>query len=155
MTPDEFTLQLQNIASSVKSAIENELPTVVGRMAVDHFKENFQNEGFTDNSLEPWQEVKRRSGNRTGSASDTRNILTGETGDLGRSINYDISGPGQITISSDKPYASAHNEGTTNAGRNRNVTIPQRKFIGDSAALNDAIVKEIEETIDCIMKNRK
>lgn len=36
------------------------LPVMVGREAVSHFKENFNQEGFVDNGLNKWKDVKRR-----------------------------------------------------------------------------------------------
>ena len=85
---------------------------------------------LTDVGLQKWKEVKRReSPKRSDLAKAKLHILTG-TGNLGRSIKATHE-PGKVTVFSDVPYAAAHNEGTTNAGRNRNVTIPKRQFIGD------------------------
>ena len=39
------------------------------------------------------------------------------------------------------PYWKVHQEGTTKAGRNRNVTIPQRKFAGFQKSDQDEIVQ--------------
>lgn len=39
---------------------KNSLPKIVGREAVSHFKENFDQEGFVDNGLKKWRDVKRR-----------------------------------------------------------------------------------------------
>ena len=33
---------------------------IVGTEAVAHFKGSFENEGFTDETLNPWKEVERR-----------------------------------------------------------------------------------------------
>jgi phage gpG-like protein len=70
---------------------------------------------------------------------------------LGRSIKKQIE-PGKVTIFSDVPYAAAHNEGTNNAGRKRNVVIPKRQFIGDSETLNKEIEKIIADEIGKILK---
>lgn len=149
MTPKEFTIRLQQINAETEQAINDDLPVIAGKIAVDHFKENFENESFDD---EPWQEVKRREGERTGRARDTRKILTGETGDLGESPQYEKTAAAEVTISSDLEYADAHNEGCTDAGRNRNVTIPQRKFIGESEVVNEEIENEIEDLIGGVLR---
>lgn len=73
-------------------------------------------------------------------------ILTGPTGNLGRSIQF-IPRDGSVTIESDLPYSSAHNEGTNNAGRYHNVRIPRRQFIGEDPKLTAAIEKKITEEI--------
>ena len=144
MTPDEHVKHLLKTSKEVQSLFNSELPTIVGVEGVNFFTESFQNEGFTDEVLEPWPDVKRRTNpTRPDRAAATRKILTGETGDLGRSIDFTPS-PGEVAIKSDKEYAAAHNEGTTTAGRNHNVTIPKRQFIGESKAF-DKIVKDITE----------
>ena len=68
-----------------------------------------------------------------------------------KSIEYKAE-PGQVTIFSEKEYATAHNEGTTTAGRNHNVTIPKRQFIGDSATFDNKVVEIMEEGADRILK---
>ena len=146
MTPEEFTIKLNRMATETNAVINNALPVIVGKKAVDFFQEGFQNEGFTDSNLEPWQEVKRRQNPKTKGAASSRKILTGATGDLGESIQY-TPGTAEVTIHSDKPYAEAHNEGTTTAGRNNNVTIPARPFIKESAELNKIITEEIERKL--------
>lgn len=152
MTPKEFQIHLQQLSEEVSGFIQGDLRANVGKIAVDHFTENFQHEGFTDQGIEKWKEVKRRMNPRTRGARKARKILTGDTGDLGRSIKYDIGpGPGQVRINSDLPYATAHNEGTTNAGRSRSTTIPQSKFIGDSEKLDEKIRKEIENGLDKLL----
>ena len=107
------------------------------------FKDNFQKESFFGRA---WKEVKRRLQGVKGAAG-RRKILTGPTGNLGRSIQA-TPRDGSVTIHSDLPYASAHNDGTSNAGRSHNVRIPQRQFIGESPELTDALEKKIEQEIN-------
>ena len=152
MNGHEFSEHLLNISHEAERYISEEAPTVMGKIAVDHFKEGFQNEGFTDSGFEPWQEVKRRMDPLVTGAKATRAILTGDTGDLGESINYGNPGQGEVTIYSDKAYAEAHNKGTNNAGRNRNVFIPKRQFIGDSVQLNQKITDELRRKIGHLFK---
>lgn len=152
MTADEFQIKLKRMPEQIKEAINNDLPVVMGVTAVDFFKENFQNEGFTDASNVPWQEVKRRQDPNVRGARATRKILTGDTGDLGESIEHQHTAPGETTIRSDKPYADAHNSGTTTAGRNHNVTIPQRQLIGESEQLDKLIEEEIESKLGNIFQ---
>lgn len=40
--------------------VKHDLPRLVGKTAVDHFKENFDKEGFVDGGLQKWPDVKRR-----------------------------------------------------------------------------------------------
>ena len=159
MTVEEHIKKLMQQSTEFAFYVNNVLPKVVAVEAENFYKESFQNEGFTDEVLEPWQNVKRRTEpKRPDRAAATRPILTGDTGDLGRSIEADPQ-PGQVTITadtlgagSDADYASAHNDGTTNAGRNRNVTIPQRKFIGESKTLNKIVIEKMEGAAKKILK---
>ena len=145
MTPEEFAAYISQLSAEAEAVIKN-IRMDIGKMAVDHFTENFQVEGFVNSTTEPWKDVKRRTDPRVRGARSTRKILTGDTGNLGRSITYKV-GPGenQVTIFSDIPYASAHNEGTSTAGRGRHTTIPKRQFIGRSQKLDEKIQKEIED----------
>ena len=56
-------------------------------------------------------------------------------------------GKGKVTIYTNVPYATAHNEGTNNAGRNHRVRIPKWQFIGPSKRLNDKVRKMIDDEI--------
>lgn len=144
MEIQDFSHHLEGIEAAIKRQLEHDLPKKIGKLAVRMFKKNFQNEGFFGRA---WQEVKRRlqpSGKNI--AADKRKILTGSTGNLGRSIQS-IPHDGSVTIESDLPYAEAHNEGTNNAGRSHNVRIPKRQFIGESPELTAAIEKKITEEI--------
>ncbi|MCL2290841.1 MAG: phage virion morphogenesis protein [Bacteroidetes bacterium] len=151
MTSKEFRKYLQSKQEEIKKAMEETIPKKAANKAVLHFKKSFQDEGFTDNNLEKWQEVKRcENPKRADLAKAKLPVLTG-TGDLGRSIKATTE-PGKVTITSDLPYSSAHNEGTNNAGRNRNVVIPKRQFIGESETLNKEIEKVIVDELSKILK---
>lgn len=152
MDGQEFAQHLLSMSEETERFINDDAPIVMGKVAVDFFTESFQDEGFTDTSFEPWQEVKRRQNPKVTGARATRAILTGDTGDLGMSIEYKDASGGQVTVFSDKPYAEAHNKGTTTAGRKRNVTIPKRQFIGDSAALDENVLEELKRKADEIIQ---
>ena len=142
MQIQDFSKHLEGIEAAVKRQLERDLPKKIGNLAVRMFKENFQKESFFGRA---WQEVKRRIQGAKGAAGK-RKILTGPTGNLGRSIQF-IPRDGSVTVESDLPYSEAHNEGTNNAGRSHNVRIPQRQFIGESPELTAAIEKIIEDEI--------
>lgn len=142
MQIQDFSHHLKGIEAALQRQLERDLPKKLGNLAVRMFKENFQKESFFGRA---WKEVKRRLQGVKGAAGK-RKILTGPTGNLGRSIQS-IPRDGSVTVESDLPYSSAHNEGTTNAGRSHNVRIPQRRFIGESPELTAAIEKKITEEI--------
>ncbi len=146
ISPEQFLKHLNDQQKAVKKFMEKDAPREIGTEAVNHFKENFQNEGFTDQVNKPWTEIKRRiEPERPDRAAAKRKILT-ESGDLGKSIQKDVQ-TGQVVIFSDVSYAEAHNEGTDNAGQNHNVTIPKRQFIGKSRALDRKVEGVIKERL--------
>lgn len=150
MTPEQFTLKMEDLARNIADMADSGLPVVIGKTASDFFTDSFQTESFTDEAAVKWQQVKRREDPRAKGARGTRPILTGDKdvgGGLGNSISWDVTAPGEVTVRSDLPYASAHNEGTSTAGRSRSVVIPKRQFIGDSHVLNAKILDEIERKI--------
>lgn len=149
MTPDDFANMFKLNAQEIEAFVNGDLADTVGTEALNHFKENFEKEGFTDATNQPWQEVKRRLNPRTRGVRRTNKILH-DSGGLKESITYKKE-PGRVVISSDKPYASAHNEGTSTAGRGNTTRIPKRQFIGHSAKLDEKIQKEIEDGLGNIL----
>lgn len=155
MTLKDFDKKFQDIADKVPDFIQNIAPRIAGQVALDHAKENFQRQSFDGR---PWQEVQRRiPGSKTYRANARRHparlsrpILTGDTGDLGRSINVSYS-KGQVTVFSDKIYAKVHNEGLR-AGRGNGFIMPQRQFLGPSEALEQDIKQQILQQFQNLFK---
>lgn len=155
---------LENKAKEVKRYIDRDAPRIVAKMARDHAKQSFQDEGFTDDTFQKWDEVKRRKeenlkrGKRGGilkkqAAAQTRKILTGESKDLKKSIQSDIISSELVEIGSDLLYAIPHNEGTDNAGRNNNVKLPKRQFLGKSKQLEKEITEKFEKDLTKILND--
>ncbi|GHT04846.1 hypothetical protein AGMMS49525_11590 [Bacteroidia bacterium] len=167
MTPEEFQKKLKGLETEFKDLFQAAAPRIIGVVAVREFKKNFQDGGFFG---ERWKEVKRRSnppeyksktitrGKQKGEVRKTawmrRKILTGATGDLGRSIKVKSASNGQVIIWTDpvkfthskEPYGRVHNEGLR-AGRGAGFTMPQRQFIGDHPKLREAIITELDRKL--------
>lgn len=166
-----MTNNFNKISKDLKAAqafIKTKLPTIIGVEAVNHFSDNFQREGF-DN--QKWKKSKRIG--KAKGAAGTRHTLTGDTGDLGRSLSYKVSG-NKINISSDKPYAKIHNEGgrvralqnvrphkRTINGKTHNVKansrkldfqMPKRQFVGNSSSLKNKLEKQLLNRFQKIFK---
>jgi phage gpG-like protein len=154
---DQLSDYFGQLANRLRDAMNTDIPDIVGIEAVKHYQEGFINEGFTDKSLERWQEVKRRMGKGKG-ADASRKILTGRTGLLHDSIEYTVK-PGSVVVSANPTnagagfnYAPVHNFGVNNAGRARNATIPKRQFVGESEVLNKTIQDQIERYLERIIQ---
>lgn len=53
---NELSIELSKLAEKLKKAINDDLPRIAGKVAVDFYKQSFHNEGFTDDRLEKWPE---------------------------------------------------------------------------------------------------
>lgn len=153
--------KLEDKLKRMERYLENDLPTIIGGEAVNHFKDSFQNQGFTDKTLERWPDVKRRDphspwhgfkvGQRFSSAAASRPILSGETQNLIHSLRWQKTTNG-VLITAGTKYAKIHNEGGAMKvfGRGGH-TMPKRQFMGDSKVLRERIIKSIKTDIKRIL----
>ncbi len=100
---------MDNLEKEIAKLLKNKLPRIVGKVAVDHFKENFTKGGFVDNGLKKWDDPKRLNAEGD-SAGDKYGTLLSARNELYESINYSVNGY-TITLRSDKEYAEIHNNG--------------------------------------------
>ena len=108
MNHTQFTIHIEKLTEAIQNAITHDLPEILGNKAASMFRQNFQNEGFFGKK---WGEVRRRHPEfKFPGADGSRKILSGRTGNLGRSIRYKV-GKGQAVVYSDAVYAKIHNEG--------------------------------------------
>ncbi len=109
MTPDQFTQLIKRKQTEMETLINDQLPRRIGKMAVDHFRDNFIKGGFVDNGINKWDKPKRFSETGKYAAQKYATLLSARK-ELYNSISYNAS-KGLITIKSDKPYSQIHNEG--------------------------------------------
>ena len=155
MTIKDFSTMLKKTPSDVKKFIDDMAPRIAGQIAIQHAKQNFQQESFEG---QKWKEVNRRipstatyrSALKNHKARTNRKILTGDSGDLRRSIKADYE-KNEVRIYSDKVYARVHNEGLP-AGRGKGFTMPKRQFIGSSKELENKVKKTIQREFKRLFK---
>ena len=158
MTPDQFQQRIHDMRDQFGDLFDRHGLQIIGNVAVSWFKKNFQNQAW---GRVKWKEVQRREpGSKAYKynakhhpARTTRSILTGDTGDLGRSIEIREAANGTVTIwtnpstfGSKEPYGRVHNEGLR-AGRGSGFTMPRRQFMGENPELDDLIIKKLEEKL--------
>jgi phage gpG-like protein len=134
-------------APNVQRALNQDIPHIVANKVLSAFKKNFREEGFFGKR---WKDVKRRTNptkSQANKASASRAILTGSTGNLGRSLQVKEENGLRVVIESDLPYSAAHNEGTNSAGRKRNTRIPQRQFMGDHPEVRRIVKETIQKEL--------
>jgi len=158
--------------------MRNDIQTRIGVESVNHFKESFENQGFTDSSLEKWDEVERRkpespwygfkykgtaknprkkqrkSGLYTNysPAATSRQILSGETDNLMNGIRWTKRGR-NVYVTANTKYAQLINEGgAMRVFGKHSATMPKRQFMGRSKVLNKKIEVKIMKDLKRIMR---
>ena len=201
MNITKFTSLIKSKEKEINDLMRRKMPVIAGRIAKDHFQENFRKGGFVNNGVNPWTKSKRISSGSK-SASANYGTLLSSRNNLFSSIKY-VPGDGSVKISSDISYASAHNFGETihprvtpkmkkfawakfyqetgiKKGMSKDerksleasasaeakmykglaltkketltIKIPERKFIGESAELEQAINDKLETELRNILK---
>lgn len=151
--------------AKIKTYLGRSIFEVIGTESVKHFRESFRNQGFTDNNLSKWPDVKRRDPNsswygfkygnkRNFSDAATRRPILSDTKELEESINYRVNTSARkVIVSSDKIYAKIHNEGgTVRVFGKASAKMPKRQFMGDSKALVRKLEKEIINDLNNILR---
>ncbi len=111
----EFEQDVQRMVKDVEHLISRKLPVAAGKIAKQHFQDNFRQGGFVNGGLHPWTPAKRLSSGGRGADSHYPTLLSSRK-HLFSSIGY-TPGSAKVTIFNDVIYASVHNEGGT-------VTVP-------------------------------
>jgi phage gpG-like protein len=111
MNEKEFINRLKSKQREIENLTRRRLPIIVGRMAKDHFQENFRQGGFVNGGIHKWPDSKRQSSGYNNAASQYGPLLSSRR-HLFSSIKY-TPGNGSVVISNDLPYAAIHNKGGT------------------------------------------
>lgn len=123
MDAKDFVTLIEQHQKELGELMRRKLPVIVGRMAKDHYQDNFCKRGFVNNGLQKWPVTKRqRSG--SSSASATYGPLLSKRNHLFSSVKY-APGDYRVKVSNEVPYAAIHNEGGT---VNPTITPKMRSF---------------------------
>lgn len=127
MTPQQFTALVKAKEKEIRDAIHRRLPVKIGRMATDHFQDNFRRSGYVDGGLHPWPVTRRQQNSAPGgSAAGKYGPLLSARKNLYGSIRY-VPGDAQVVVGTCVPYAAVHNQGATVTTHPR-VTPKMRKY---------------------------
>lgn len=105
----EFEQNVQRMVKDVERLISRKLPVAAGKIAKQHFQDNFHKGGFVNGGLHPWTPSKRLSSGGTGADSQYPTLLSSRK-HLFSSIGY-TPGHAKVTVFDDVIYAPVHNEG--------------------------------------------
>ena len=167
-------------ADQVKKLLEVDAVKILGIEGVKHFKKSFVNEGFTDEKLEKWPELKPSTVKRKTKKNGSLAKILHQEGHLADAVDWDGDfNKGAVTFKNHRPYAEIHNEGGdinqgerselftrnrddknrfakgTTSGKGlsfkaRTIEMPQRQFMGESKVLEENVVGIIEKQLDKI-----
>ena len=159
----DFEKDIVRQTKELQEFMDNDLLDIIEVEGLNHFEESFDNEGFTDNTLEKWKprkttdkkgrDITRYRTNKVGKKGQLnsygrknkgRAILTGHNSG-GNKLRHSLKADkvsGGVQFSSDKAYAERHNEGKDD--------MPKRQFMGASEQLDKTIIKKIDKTLDKI-----
>ncbi len=117
-----FLGELKGRTAEIEKYVRETFPRKAQKVAVDHFRENFQQGGFVDGGLHPWPEPQRRKKKKPTVASQYKTLLSGRN-NLYESVRGRAE-DGRAVISTDVEYAAIHNEGgTINHPISRNMRV--------------------------------
>lgn len=164
MEIDDFNNLFKAKLDQINQFIESDaIRDIMGVEAVNHFQASFDNEGFTDETIQPWADVKRRAANspwyghsgQTGKFSDARataKILTGETRELRNGIFYTPTDAG-VRITSPTPYGRVHQYGlSAKVYGKKSFQMTPRPFMGKSKLMISNIENKIKREFIKILK---
>jgi hypothetical protein len=156
---------LKDLAKKTARFIENDIPEIIANEGLKHIKKSFDDEGFTDSSVEKWKERKTvdkrgrnitryrtnrvgRKGNlnKYGRSIKGRPILTGHAtgGNKLRNSYRAKTRRNSVVFFTYKKYAKRHNEGLDG--------MPKRQHVGASKVLDNRIEQKINKSMDKIFK---
>lgn len=111
MNEKDFANYAATLKKEYIELFKHRLPIMVGRMAKDHYQDNFRKGGFVNGGLRKWPQSKRQLSGKTSARAKYGPLLSSRL-HLFESIKY-IPGDYCVKVSNEVPYAAIHNEGGT------------------------------------------
>ncbi len=99
----EYSRLINAKRKELDGLMKRKMPVIAGRMAKDHFQDNFRREGFVNGGLHPWPKAKRLSSGRTDAAGNYGTLLSGRT-HLFSSVKY-MPTDYRVRVANDLIYA--------------------------------------------------
>ena len=107
----DYVELIKSQRKEIDQLMRRQLPIKIGRMAKDHFQENFRKGGFVNNGLQQWPKSKRQLSGTSSAAAQYGPLLSGRN-HLFSSMKYTPSDY-RVKVANEVPYAAIHNEGGT------------------------------------------
>ena len=111
MDPKEFSKLTQKFSRELETFVRRTAPVIVGRLAENHFRDNFRQGGFVDRELRPWPRTRRQQSG-AGTAESRYGPLLSSREHLMLSVEHTTYDYGALVYNR-VPYAPIHNWGGT------------------------------------------
>lgn len=111
MDPKEFSKLTQKFSRELETFVRRTAPVIVGRLAENHFRDNFRQGGFVDRELRPWPRTRRQQSG-AGTAASQYGPLLSSREHLMLSVEHTTYDYGALVYNR-VPYAPIHNWGGT------------------------------------------
>lgn len=111
MDPKEFSKLTQKFSRELETFVRRTAPVIVGRLAENHFRNNFRQGGFVDRELRPWPRTRRQQSG-AGTAESRYGPLLSSREHLMLSVEHTTYDYGALVYNR-VPYAPIHNWGGT------------------------------------------
>ncbi len=119
----EFSRLIKAKRRELSDLMRRKMPVHAGRLAKDHYQDNFRKGGFVNGGLHKWPKSRRLSSGGKDAASNYGTLLSSRNMLFG-AIKY-VPGDSRVKVSNDLVYAPAHNWGDT---LHPTVTPKMRRF---------------------------
>lgn len=117
----DFANYTKSIKKDFDELMRRKMPITVGRMAKDHFQDNFRKGGFVNGGFHPWPKTIRQSSGGLDADSNYGPLFSGHN-HLFDSMKYE-PGDYRVRVSNELLYAPYHNWGA-----NITVTDKMRRY---------------------------
>lgn len=121
----------------------------MGKIAIAHYKESFDREGFNNVPFMHWKLLKKKR-----AWPYTKNKILNKTGRLKNSLRYRtytrVSSI-RVDVFTNVPYAAVHNFGLR-AGRGKGFKMPKRQFLGYSKVLEKKLEAKFRTKMNFLFK---
>ena len=105
----KFKSRIERIKADIEKEVRDRLPRKVGITAVTISGQNFRDAGWGDNGLHRGKTLRQQGGGPDAKYTP----LTSRRDHLMRSVQYEQTAPGEVTVTDPVPYAAIHNDGGT------------------------------------------
>lgn len=109
MNVQEFIKIILSRQRELKELTSRKLPIFAGRIAINHFRDNFRKGGFVDRGLTIWKKARRLESGGMSAAANYSTLLSARNHLFSQTRYY--TSPHVVVVSNNVIYARIHNEG--------------------------------------------